>query len=133
MYIDNILVQSNVFSNNTKLDEFVETLLGVVNTPTVDSNIRCIGRLMGGRRRTASGKGREGTEERAGVDFVRVGVGFTTDGKGGCGFRTRQEEWVWVLYENGRVGVGFIKDGKGGFHKRREGCGGFDKRSEGWV
>ena len=79
---------------------------------------------MGGRQRTANRKGREGTEERVGVDFVRVCVGFTRDGKGGCGFRKRQEEWVWVSYENGRVGMGFIKDGKGGFHKRREGCGG---------
>ena len=113
MYLDNILVQSNVFSNNTKLDEFVEALLGVVNTPTVDSNIRCIGRLMGGRQRTANRKGREGTEERVGVHFVRVGVGFTRDGKGGCGFRKRQEE----------VGVGFVREWKGGcgFHKGWEG------------
>ena len=50
MYIGNTLIQSDVFSNNTKFDEFVELLLEVVNTPAVDSNYRCIGRLMGGRQ-----------------------------------------------------------------------------------
>ena len=27
----------------------------------------------------------------------RVGVGFITDGKDGCGFYERREGWVWVL------------------------------------
>jgi len=49
MYTKNTLVSRDAFTNNTKLDELVDGMLGVVNAPAVQSNYRCVARLMGGQ------------------------------------------------------------------------------------
>nr|KAG5696191.1 hypothetical protein BaRGS_021676 [Batillaria attramentaria] len=53
-YVFNSLLDRNVFDNATRLSNLVEGLLSVVNTPSVNSNKRCIGRLLGGAISSAS-------------------------------------------------------------------------------
>jgi len=48
-YVTSVLVKADLLTNSTKLDEFVDLMMNVVSSPSVDSNIRCIARLLGGQ------------------------------------------------------------------------------------
>jgi len=48
-YVMNALMGSDVISNATKLDELVELMMDTVNSPTANSNWRCVARLAGGK------------------------------------------------------------------------------------
>ncbi|XP_076451241.1 uncharacterized protein LOC143287184 [Babylonia areolata] len=74
-YLANTLIGRDVFNNNTRLDEFVDFLLDVVNAPAVDSNLRCIARLLGGQIATkASMTDAVSPEFRDAVMSVTCGV-----------------------------------------------------------
>lgn len=48
-YVMNTLINADVITNSEKLDQLVELMMDVVNSPTVSSNYRCIGKLAGGK------------------------------------------------------------------------------------
>ncbi|RUS68902.1 hypothetical protein EGW08_023335, partial [Elysia chlorotica] len=48
-YVFNTLLNSDVLTNATKYDQFLDLMMDVVNSPTVDSNYRCVARMAGGK------------------------------------------------------------------------------------
>ncbi|XP_012941348.2 FAD-linked oxidoreductase pynB [Aplysia californica] len=48
-YVMNTLLNADVITDPNKLDQFVELMMDVVNSPTVTSNYRCVGKLAGGK------------------------------------------------------------------------------------